>query len=93
MKIAQGLTPIELLSAVLVEGARAVGTPMRATCLFSNSAVAIVEVDAELTPRVIYELPGGERGYVLPAIISMAGSGRMVSGTITPENPEHFTVN
>ena len=91
MKIAEGPSPMDLLSAVLVEGAEEVGTPMRAACLFSDRGVAVIDVDEELKPFVIHELPGEKRRFVLPVLVSMAGPRGMTVGKIIPEAPAQLT--
>ena len=42
MKI-EAPTPLDSLAAVLIEGAEALGTPMRGACLFSDHGMAVID--------------------------------------------------
>lgn len=71
---------IDLIGAVMREGADAVGIPCRASVLFCNRGGATIDVARDCTCSVVHEV-AGDRGSELPFVVSMVGPFGMWSKT------------
>jgi hypothetical protein len=63
---------LDLMGAALREGAETVGTPCRAAFLFSNRAVATIDVAKDCMCNVVSEV-AGECASRLPFVVSVLG--------------------